>query len=448
MTLAGVQRSLHQQLEAWVAGFDPSMRSARFWGRTVGVSSTATLALIAAVGLIPGLERFFGLRPQIPLALLALRAGSYFAFERFERRRGGSAGYFAVAALSMGFTFQLVASSLVVFSEPPGAFVFGVLPVIGAAYYCLIMRPTPRFPWPALVHALAMGVALALRPGSPRTEIFAVAGPLAVGGGLFIGMLGETMARARERLEEHRRAIEVHALEERTGEARNLSSSLLELLQRSHDANSAISTALLDYEVVKDQVRRGAADPAALAAACAALRSSLQRTGHILGTPHGVFQSRAAGDAAVPVLAAVRAALAQVSRRFPAVRLEALAADPGAPSACVALRGGSEELERLVAELVKNACEGSGARRAGRVTLTVDIRTDPTAVIVRVTDDGPGFPAHVLEAPPTAFVTTKPSGSGLGLYTIARVVAANEGELRIQNEARGGSTVTLRLPRA
>jgi C4-dicarboxylate-specific signal transduction histidine kinase len=157
------------------------------------------------------------------------------------------------------------------------------------------------------------------------------------------------------------------------------------------------------------------------------------------------------GAAGFPVdvadLAALRAALAQVARRFPAVRLEAGPVSRGAERAEVALQGGAGGLERMIAELVKNACEGSGAQRARRVTVSVDAESEPGSVAIRVLDDGPGFAAHVLASTPTAFVTTKPGGTGLGLYTAERLAAANGGSLRLENPPSGGSAVTLRLRR-
>jgi len=435
-------------LEAWAGSFDPAMQRASFWGPPLAISSVATFAIIAFVSVVPGVRDFFGLQPAVPLALVVARLLVYLTFERFERWRGGGTVYFTLATLFMGFAFQLVASSLVVFSEPPGAFVFAVLPVVGAGYNCMVMRATPRFPWPALAHGLAMAIVLALRPGSPRTEIFSVAGPLAVGSGLFLGMLGASMSRARETLEEHRRAIEAHALEERTGEARRLSSSLLELLQRSHDASSAISAALLDADQLSHLVRQdgGPCGPP-VAAAAASLRSSLERVGLILGAEDATAEGRPAERDAAPVVPALRAALAQVARRFPAVRLEAGPVSRGAERAEVALQGGAGGLERLIAELVKNACEGSGAQRARRVTVSVDAVSEPGSVAIRVLDDGPGFAAHVLASTPTAFVTTKPGGTGLGLYTAERLAAANGGSLRLENPPSGGSAVTLRLRR-
>jgi signal transduction histidine kinase len=449
VTASDVVQTLRSSIETWAGAFESEMRSARFWGRTIGISSAATLVLIGFVTLVPGVRDFFGLRPAVPLALLAARMLGFFALERFEHVRGWSPRYFAFAALSMGFTFQLVVSSLVVFSEAPGAFVLAVLPVVGAGYFCMVLRATPHFPWPALVQGLAMAAALALQPRSPQLEIFAVTGPLTVAVGLLVGILGDTMTSARETLAEHRRAIEAHSLEERTGEARRLSSSLLELLQRSHDASSAISAALLGADHLTNLVRRdGAREGAAIEASVTSLCSSLQRVGHMLGVQEDGDPEQPAGrEHAAPLANALGAALTQSAQRFPTIRIEPPALSRGARSAEVALDGGGEELEQLIAELVKNSCEGTGTLRARRVQVSVDAESDPCWVTIRVADDGPGFPAHILSAAPTAFVTTKRGGSGLGLYTAERLVSAHGGSLQLENLPEGGAIVTLKLRR-
>jgi signal transduction histidine kinase len=400
-------------VRAWAAGFESDLRSAQFWRRTIFVSSGATLILVGVTQL-PPFAGFFRLRPWPTLALVALRLLGYLGFVAWERRRGVSTGYFAAGALAMGFSFQLVVASLVVNAEAPGAFMLAVLSVVGAAYNAMILRATPRFPWPALVHAVAMGLCLAMRPTTPYVEIFAVAGPLAVGGGLFLGVLSEAMANARHLLEEHRRAISASALEERSGEARRLSSTLLELLQRSHDASSALSTALLDAELLADLIRRGEArDTKELQAAARSLR----------------------------------AAFAEAARRFPGVSFAAEAGSGEAEIAEATLRGGAPELERLVAELAKNACEGDGARGATRLVASIDVAREPGSVQIRLADDGPGLPDAVLVETPTAFVTTKPGGSGLGLYTAARVLGASGGSLTLENAPGGGAVITLSLLR-
>ncbi|HVH07918.1 MAG TPA: sensor histidine kinase [Myxococcota bacterium] len=429
--------------DAWTADFDRELQSARFWRRTLLVSSAATIALVGLLQL-PPLRGFFGLDPRLPVALVALRLAAYAGLVAWEVRRGTGRAYFAAGALGMGFAFQLVMSSLVVSAEPPGAFVLAVLSVVGGAYNIMILRGTPRFPWPALAHAGAMAIALALRPTTPYVQIFAVAGPLAVGSGLFLGGVAESMARSRRLLEEARRAIAAAALDERSGEAKRLSSTLLELLQWNHEASSALSTALLDAEYLADLIRRGAAGGAKeIHLAARGLRDALRRVAH---QPAG--DAVGSGDpslGAVVVVPAIRSALADVARLYGAVAFDTKPACDAAETAEATLRGGSLELERIVAELAKNACEGNGARGATRVRVEVDVA--PGFVHVRIADDGPGFSDPILGETPTAFLTTKPLGSGLGLYTTAGVLRASGGSISLANAPEGGAIVTLHLVR-
>jgi two-component system C4-dicarboxylate transport sensor histidine kinase DctB len=121
---------------------------------------------------------------------------------------------------------------------------------------------------------------------------------------------------------------------------------------------------------------------------------------------------------------------------------------PGAETAAVAVHGGPEKLESLLAGLVINACEGRGARGAAAVAVRVERDERSGAVSIQVRDDGPGFPDDVLAAPVTAFATTKPRGSGLGLYTAERLVNASGGSLRRENAPGGGAVVTVVLAAA
>ena len=431
-------------LESWAMGFGTELHSARFWGRIVLVSSTAAIALVVLLQLEPA-RHFFRLSPALPLALVALRLVLFAAFVAAERRWAQSWAYFVLGALGMGFTFQLVLSSLVVSAEAPGAFVLAVLPVVGAAYNTMILRTTPRFPWPAVAHAAAMALMLATRPTTPYVQIFAVAGLLAVSSGFFLGGLAEEMANARRLLDEHRRAIAASALEERSGEAQRLSSTLLEILQWNHDASSALSTAALDAEYLADLIRRGSPDDLKkVHSAARSLRDALRRIAYD-PADHARGQSDPSLGAAM-VVPAIRSAFADAARRSPGVAFEVRLVSDAAELAEVTVRGGAAELERTMAELAKNACEGNGERCAARVVAEVDVACEPGFVHLRILDDGPGF-SPVLGGTPIALLTTKTGGSGIGLYTIAGIVGASGGSLELGNRPAGGAVVTLRLPR-
>jgi nitrogen fixation/metabolism regulation signal transduction histidine kinase len=65
---------------------------------------------------------------------------------------------------------------------------------------------------------------------------------------------------------------------------------------------------------------------------------------------------------------------------------------------------------------------------------------------LRVQDNGPGFPAELMDRIFEPYVTTKEKGNGLGLAIVKRIVEEHGGALWAENPQRGGARITLRLP--
>ena len=68
------------------------------------------------------------------------------------------------------------------------------------------------------------------------------------------------------------------------------------------------------------------------------------------------------------------------------------------------------------------------------------------AVVVEVTDDGPGMPPDVSERVFEPFFSTKAQGSGLGLAIVRKIVDAHDGRLDLQTAPGQGTTIRLTLP--
>lgn len=66
---------------------------------------------------------------------------------------------------------------------------------------------------------------------------------------------------------------------------------------------------------------------------------------------------------------------------------------------------------------------------------------------IRVADNGPGVPELDVQTIFEPFVTTKETGTGLGLTVCRRIAVAHDGELTVRNRASGGSEFILLLPR-
>jgi signal transduction histidine kinase len=99
--------------------------------------------------------------------------------------------------------------------------------------------------------------------------------------------------------------------------------------------------------------------------------------------------------------------------------------------------------------VVRNALEAMPAGGALRVTTRVDepVAGD-AAVVVHVEDTGEGMDARRAERAFDDFYTTKPTGSGLGLAFVRRVVLAHGGNVSLSSRPGEGTTVELRFPAA
>jgi signal transduction histidine kinase len=104
-------------------------------------------------------------------------------------------------------------------------------------------------------------------------------------------------------------------------------------------------------------------------------------------------------------------------------------------------------LFRLVFDnLVENACQAM--KSGGTVQILVQrgqLRGDP-AVRIEIADSGQGMEQGVRERALDPFFTTRPSGTGLGLPIVHRIIEAHGGEIRLDSEEGQGTTVTLLLP--
>ncbi|MCI0546511.1 MAG: ATP-binding protein [Candidatus Rokubacteria bacterium] len=99
-------------------------------------------------------------------------------------------------------------------------------------------------------------------------------------------------------------------------------------------------------------------------------------------------------------------------------------------------------LRQAVLNLVKNGLEVLA--QGGALTVATR-RVDDTVEIV-VTDTGPGIPAEVGARLFEQFFTTKPQGTGLGLYITRQIVEEHGGHLRWMSAPGSGATFVAALP--
>ncbi len=78
--------------------------------------------------------------------------------------------------------------------------------------------------------------------------------------------------------------------------------------------------------------------------------------------------------------------------------------------------------------------------------LVVRTAADGATVAINLIDTGCGIDDQTLSKMFEAFYSTKPNGSGLGLPTTEKIVAAHGGQIRVQSEVGRGTQITIELP--
>ena len=100
------------------------------------------------------------------------------------------------------------------------------------------------------------------------------------------------------------------------------------------------------------------------------------------------------------------------------------------------------QITQALLNLTINALQAIG--RGGRID--IDASCADAFVVVEVRDSGPGLPSEKLTAIFDPYFTTKPQGSGLGLWIAQQIATAHGGVIQAANAPDGGAIFTLRLP--
>jgi two-component system, sporulation sensor kinase E len=101
-----------------------------------------------------------------------------------------------------------------------------------------------------------------------------------------------------------------------------------------------------------------------------------------------------------------------------------------------------DQMKQAFYNVIKNSLEAM--KRRGILRIRSDL--EDTHVVIRFIDTGGGISAEHLSHIFEPYFTTKPTGSGLGLLIVRRIVREHGGELSVQSTEGKGLTLSIRLP--
>ncbi|RMH42846.1 MAG: HAMP domain-containing protein [Deltaproteobacteria bacterium] len=111
------------------------------------------------------------------------------------------------------------------------------------------------------------------------------------------------------------------------------------------------------------------------------------------------------------------------------------------------IRGHAGQLNQVFMNLLTNAAQAVAHTDGAEIRVSTD--ATPDAVVVRVSDNGPGIPPDVLPRIFDPFFTTKDvgEGTGLGLSIVHGIVERHGGTIEVDSAPGKGTTFTVTLPR-
>jgi two-component system, chemotaxis family, CheB/CheR fusion protein len=209
----------------------------------------------------------------------------------------------------------------------------------------------------------------------------------------------------------------------------------------SHDLRNPLGAIFLHVEILEEELREpSAASATEIASALAEVKTQLVRVDELIQDYLSLVRvaaiQQAPGDLSRLVTELAQEMAPALAAHDITLQLEALA-----QLGQVALH--NHTLQRALLNLVRNAIE---AMPHGG-TLTLRGRRQGTTVSLEVEDTGVGIPPEQTTQIFEPLYTTKPGGTGLGLYIVQEVVAAHGGQVAVQSVVGQGSTFTITLPR-
>jgi two-component system, NtrC family, C4-dicarboxylate transport sensor histidine kinase DctB len=408
------------------------------------------LAIIAVGAWLPPTAPYF--RGPAKLWLLCLAPGIVFsiiAASLVQRNRLSPRAYGIVLLISACGS-QFFAAALVAASEPPGAWIMAALFLLTVTYQAYLHKVSVDFPYGAFATLAATSAAMPLVASRESLTALGVAFGMGLPLAFILGTFGLRGYSAELQQQAMRDALHARALRDASEEREQVLGRLQELLRTNHDCRNNLSTVFVNAQLLRECTQKQHIDEHDVSEMYRMVDVLTRGLGRLKTLLDSNIQFSAGIPKLEPVLLEdlVPEVIQEVRSRYPGVCVECPQLGEGRQS-WVPVTGGRLTLHRVLHNVILNACEGNGSERASAIHLRWSLIDGGSGAVLECIDDGPGFAAEQLEVgAPRPFMSTKASGTGVGLYTVWNLLRASGGSLERANRPGRGAIVTMRIGHA
>jgi signal transduction histidine kinase len=210
-----------------------------------------------------------------------------------------------------------------------------------------------------------------------------------------------------------------------------------------HDFRNPMSAVRLDAQMLEREAQRSeGARPARLIELSGRIARTLERMDSVFKEFLFLSRPATAANARLDLCRCVRECAETLTSRFENAKLHVAFNLPQAPAL---VQASEPPLRRAIINVLQNAIQHAPAEST--IDIQISDMGNPRNWTLDICDRGPGIPPGMREAVFEMFITTRPEGTGLGLFMARAAIANTGGTILALGRPGGGAVIRITIPK-
>ena len=268
--------------------------------------------------------------------------------------------------------------------------------------------------------------------------------PVVIGPPFLILMVAITYQLSRDFVRSTRDAREAQSLRNDLAHVARVNTMSQLSVSLAHEINQPLTSILLNAQAAQRMLESDKPDLAEIRAILSDIGTDDRRAATIIDRARELIRNREVQPDVVSIQSIAKEVMALV--RTDAIDRR-ISPEIDLPDEVHPVRGDRVQLSQVLLNLVVNAFDAVAASKGNEHRIRVAARNIAgNQIEVTVYDSGTGIPAALLPRIFDAFVTTKPTGLGIGLSVAHDIIVRHGGRIWAENNPQGGATFRFTLP--